>query len=59
MEDRERAVVAGVWQGVSITLAAMQLRIDQEFCQVEPRFLDHAEQAELVGDFAATAATIV
>jgi len=40
----------------------MQLRTGQDFCRVEPRFLGHAEQAkraELVGDFAATTATVV
>ena len=40
----------------------MQLCTDQDFRRVEPEFLGHArlvERAELVGDFTATAATIM
>ena len=62
MEDRERAVVAGIWRGASVALAAMQLRTGQDFRRVEPGFPGHtwqAERAELVGDFAAAAAAVV
>jgi hypothetical protein len=62
MEDHERAVVARVWQGVGVTLATMQLCTSQDFHQVEPRFLDHARQAERVesvSDFATTTAAVV
>ena len=54
MEDHERAVVARVWQGVDVTLAAMQPCTGQDFRQVEPGFPDHAGQAEreeMFGDF--------
>jgi hypothetical protein len=62
MEDRECAVVAGVWQGVGVTLATRRLCTSQDFHQVEPGFLDHARQAERVesvSDFATTTVIIV
>jgi hypothetical protein len=55
MEDCERTVVAGIYQGVNIALVALQLHISQDFCQVAPEFPDHArqaERAELVSGFA-------
>ena len=40
-EDRERAVVAGIWQGVGVALAAMQLRTRMNLHQVMPGFPEH------------------
>jgi hypothetical protein len=61
-EDRERVVVARIWQGAGVALAALLLRTSQDFRQVAPGFSGHArkaERAELVGGFAVAEATIV
>jgi hypothetical protein len=42
MEDRERAMVAGIQQGASVALATLQLGTGRDFHQVAPGFLDHA-----------------
>lgn len=55
-------MVAGVWQGVSVALAAMQLQIRMDLHRVAPEFLEHVElkkRAELVNDFAAALAIVV
>jgi hypothetical protein len=61
-EDREWVVVAGIRQGVSVALVAMQLRIEVNLHWVVSGFADRVrlkERAELVNDFTTTADTIV
>jgi hypothetical protein len=52
-------VVAGIWQGAGIALAALQLRTGQDFPQVALDHVGQAERVELVGGFAAAVASIV
>lgn len=62
VEDRKRAVVAGIRQGAGVALAAMHLRIGRDLRRVAPGFPDEAsqvEQMELVSDFAPAAAAVV
>jgi hypothetical protein len=61
-EDREWAVVAGIRQGASITLVAMQLRIEVNLHRVVSRFPERVrleERAELVNDFTAAMNAII
>ena len=55
-------MVARVQYKASVALAAMQLRTSQDFHRVVPGFPAHAgpaKRAELVGDFAFAASTIM
>jgi hypothetical protein len=62
VEDHEWVVVAGIWQGASVALAAMQLWIRVNLRRVAPGFPEHVrpgQRAELVKDFATAADAIV
>ena len=62
MEDHEQAVVAGIWQGADLALAAVKLCTSQDLRRVEPGFSNYAgqkEQAELVVDIATATAAVM
>ena len=62
VEDHERAVVVGIWQGAGVALATMQLWTRANLCRVVPGYPEHVwleERAELVNDFTAMVDAIV
>jgi len=46
VEDCEWVVLAGIWQGASVALVAMQLRTGMNLHRMTPGFLEHAGQEE-------------
>lgn len=62
MEDRQRAMISRIRQGVGVTLAAAWLHSGHDLRHLAPGFSDHArpkERMELVGDFTAAADAVV